>query len=104
MSGVVPERLAGGDDSSENSSESSGYDVMDNNGEIVHMARKLTCRVNTSFISLSSAGHRRLIHLQTHAPAFFFSFNSALHFPTKIKAQWFNVWGGGGDCHFILVL
>ncbi|XP_051576127.1 kinesin-like protein KIF13A isoform X2 [Myxocyprinus asiaticus] len=45
VSGVVPERLAGGDDSSENSSESSGYDVMDNNGEIVHMAKKLTCRV-----------------------------------------------------------
>ncbi|KAL0171177.1 hypothetical protein M9458_031488, partial [Cirrhinus mrigala] len=44
VSGVVPERLAGGDDSSENSSESSGYEVMDNNGEIVHMARKLTCR------------------------------------------------------------
>ncbi|KAF4102706.1 hypothetical protein G5714_015589 [Onychostoma macrolepis] len=45
VSGVVPERLAGGDDSSENSSESSGYEVMDNNGEIVHMSRKLTCRV-----------------------------------------------------------
>uniref|UniRef100_A0A671LF42 Kinesin-like protein KIF13A n=1 Tax=Sinocyclocheilus anshuiensis TaxID=1608454 RepID=A0A671LF42_9TELE len=45
VSGVVPERLAGGDDSSENSSQSSGYEVMDNNGEIVHMARKLTCRV-----------------------------------------------------------
>ncbi|XP_067267413.1 kinesin-like protein KIF13A isoform X2 [Chanodichthys erythropterus] len=45
VSGVVPERLAGGDDSSENSSESSGYEVMDNNGEIVHMAKKLTCRV-----------------------------------------------------------
>uniref|UniRef100_A0A8C1XC79 Kinesin family member 13A n=1 Tax=Cyprinus carpio TaxID=7962 RepID=A0A8C1XC79_CYPCA len=34
VSGVVPERLAGGDDSSENSSQSSGYEVMDNNGEI----------------------------------------------------------------------
>ncbi|XP_068070379.1 kinesin-like protein KIF13A isoform X4 [Danio rerio] len=45
VSGAVPERLCGGDDSSENSSESSGYDFMDNNGEIVHMARKLTCRV-----------------------------------------------------------
>ncbi|XP_051575077.1 kinesin-like protein KIF13A isoform X1 [Myxocyprinus asiaticus] len=45
VSGVLPVRLAGGDDSSENSSESSGYDVMDNNGEIVHMAKKLTCRV-----------------------------------------------------------
>ncbi|XP_062841393.1 kinesin-like protein KIF13A isoform X1 [Trichomycterus rosablanca] len=45
VSGAVPERLSGGDDSSENSSESSGYDVMDTNGEMVHMARKLTCRV-----------------------------------------------------------
>ncbi|CAB1333875.1 unnamed protein product, partial [Coregonus sp. 'balchen'] len=44
VSGAVPERLAGGDDSSENSSESSFYDVMDTQGEIVHMARKLTCR------------------------------------------------------------
>ncbi|XP_060756438.1 kinesin-like protein KIF13A isoform X5 [Neoarius graeffei] len=43
--GAVPERLVGGDDSSENSSESSSYEVMDNNGEIVHMAKKLTCRV-----------------------------------------------------------
>ncbi|XP_053083935.1 kinesin-like protein KIF13A isoform X6 [Pangasianodon hypophthalmus] len=43
--GAVPERLVGGDDSSENSSESSSYEVMDTNGEIVHMARKLTCRV-----------------------------------------------------------
>ncbi|MCI4391160.1 hypothetical protein PGIGA_G00131010 [Pangasianodon gigas] len=43
--GAVPERLVGGDDSSENSSESSNYEVMDTNGEIVHMARKLTCRV-----------------------------------------------------------
>lgn len=52
MSGAVPERPPAGDDSSENSSESGGYDVMDNNGEIVHMAKKLTCRVNmtTSFI------------------------------------------------------
>uniref|UniRef100_A0A8C1KU12 Kinesin family member 13A n=1 Tax=Cyprinus carpio TaxID=7962 RepID=A0A8C1KU12_CYPCA len=41
VSGVVPERLAGGDDSSENSSQSSGYEVMDNNGEIVHMASGL---------------------------------------------------------------
>ncbi|XP_064206181.1 kinesin-like protein KIF13A [Anguilla rostrata] len=45
VSGAVPERLAGGDDSSENSSESSSYEVMDTNGEIVHMAKKLTCRV-----------------------------------------------------------
>ncbi|XP_030636930.1 kinesin-like protein KIF13A isoform X2 [Chanos chanos] len=43
--GAVPERLAGGDDSSENSSESSSYEVMDTHGEIVHMAKKLTCRV-----------------------------------------------------------
>uniref|UniRef100_H3DM37 Kinesin family member 13A n=1 Tax=Tetraodon nigroviridis TaxID=99883 RepID=H3DM37_TETNG len=45
VSGVVPERLCGGDDSSENSSESSCYEVMDTNGEIVHMAKRLTCRV-----------------------------------------------------------
>ncbi|XP_060705799.1 kinesin-like protein KIF13A isoform X4 [Hemiscyllium ocellatum] len=43
VSGVVPERPEGGDDSSENSSGS--YEVMDNNGEVVHMAKKLTCRV-----------------------------------------------------------
>lgn len=45
VSGSVPERLSGGDDSSENSSESSCYEVMDTNGEIVNMARRLTCRV-----------------------------------------------------------
>ncbi|XP_021172076.2 kinesin-like protein KIF13A isoform X4 [Fundulus heteroclitus] len=45
VSGPVPERLCGGDDSSENSSESSCYEVMDTNGEIVHMAKRLTCRV-----------------------------------------------------------
>lgn len=45
VSGAVPERLVGGDDSSENSSESSIYEVMDNNGEIVHISKKLTCRV-----------------------------------------------------------
>ncbi|XP_034776230.2 kinesin-like protein KIF13A isoform X4 [Acipenser ruthenus] len=45
ISGAVPERLAGGDDSSENSSESGRYEVMDNNGEIVHIAKKLACRV-----------------------------------------------------------
>uniref|UniRef100_A0A3Q1CXA6 Kinesin motor domain-containing protein n=1 Tax=Amphiprion ocellaris TaxID=80972 RepID=A0A3Q1CXA6_AMPOC len=45
ISGAVPERLCGGDDSSENSSESSCYEVMDTNGEIVHMAKRLTCRV-----------------------------------------------------------
>ncbi|XP_043575069.1 kinesin-like protein KIF13A isoform X8 [Chiloscyllium plagiosum] len=43
VSGVVPECPDGGDDSSENSSGS--YEVMDNNGEVVHMAKKLTCRV-----------------------------------------------------------
>ncbi|XP_041844315.1 kinesin-like protein KIF13A isoform X3 [Melanotaenia boesemani] len=45
VSGAMPERLSGGDDSSENSSESSCYEVMDTNGEIVHMAKRLTCRV-----------------------------------------------------------
>ncbi|XP_068426812.1 kinesin-like protein KIF13A isoform X7 [Clinocottus analis] len=45
VSGVVPERLSGGDDSSENSSESSCFEVMDTNGEIVHIAKRLTCRV-----------------------------------------------------------
>ncbi|XP_053288790.1 kinesin-like protein KIF13A isoform X2 [Pleuronectes platessa] len=45
VSGAIPERLCGGDDSSENSSESSCYEVMDTNGEIVHMAKRLTCRV-----------------------------------------------------------
>ncbi|XP_075883883.1 kinesin-like protein KIF13A isoform X3 [Nelusetta ayraudi] len=45
ISGAAPERLSGGDDSSENSSESSCYEVMDTNGEIVHMAKRLTCRV-----------------------------------------------------------
>ncbi|XP_071325438.1 kinesin-like protein KIF13A isoform X3 [Trachinotus anak] len=45
VSGAVPERLCGGDDSSENSSESSCYEVMDTNGEIVHMSKRLTCRV-----------------------------------------------------------
>lgn len=46
VSGVVPERLSGGDDSSENSSESSCYEVMDTNGDIVHIAKRLTCRVS----------------------------------------------------------
>ncbi|XP_055358845.1 kinesin-like protein KIF13A isoform X2 [Betta splendens] len=45
VSGAVPERLSCGDDSSENSSESSCYEVMDTNGEIVHMSKRLTCRV-----------------------------------------------------------
>lgn len=49
VSGAVPERLSCGDDSSENSSECSCYEVMDTSGEIVHMAKRLTCRVkNTS--------------------------------------------------------
>ncbi|XP_061676647.1 kinesin-like protein KIF13A isoform X3 [Syngnathoides biaculeatus] len=45
VSGAVPERLCGGDDSSENSSESSCFEVMDTNGEIVHMAKRLVIRV-----------------------------------------------------------
>ncbi|XP_056141552.1 kinesin-like protein KIF13A isoform X1 [Lampris incognitus] len=45
VSGAVPERLAGGDDSSENSSENSCYEVMDTNGEMVLMTKRLTCRV-----------------------------------------------------------
>uniref|UniRef100_A0A669CTC5 Kinesin family member 13A n=1 Tax=Oreochromis niloticus TaxID=8128 RepID=A0A669CTC5_ORENI len=40
VSGAVPERLCSGDDSSENSSENSCYEVMDTNGEIVHMAKR----------------------------------------------------------------
>lgn len=48
VSGAVPERLSGGDDSSENSSESSCFEVMDTNGEIVHMSKRLTCRVKES--------------------------------------------------------
>lgn len=51
ISGAIPERLSGGDDSSENSSESSCYEVMDTNGEIVHMAKRLTCRVKGLFLS-----------------------------------------------------
>ncbi|XP_031431833.1 LOW QUALITY PROTEIN: kinesin-like protein KIF13A [Clupea harengus] len=43
VSGVLLERVAGSDDSSENSSES--YEVMEPSGEMVHLARKLTCRV-----------------------------------------------------------
>ncbi|XP_076009871.1 kinesin-like protein KIF13A isoform X2 [Genypterus blacodes] len=46
VSGALPEHFVGGDDSSENSSESSCYEVMDTNGEIVHMAKRLTCRVH----------------------------------------------------------
>ncbi|XP_067393709.1 kinesin-like protein KIF13A isoform X4 [Emydura macquarii macquarii] len=45
VTGVVPERVAEGDDSSENSSESGSLEIMDSSGEIIHRARKLTCRV-----------------------------------------------------------
>ncbi|KAG7276028.1 hypothetical protein CRUP_004425, partial [Coryphaenoides rupestris] len=45
VSGALPERLAWADDSSENSSESGCYEVMDGHGEIVLMAKRLTCRV-----------------------------------------------------------
>uniref|UniRef100_A0A8C5TB24 Kinesin family member 13A n=1 Tax=Malurus cyaneus samueli TaxID=2593467 RepID=A0A8C5TB24_9PASS len=45
VTGSVPERVAEGDDSSENSSESGSLEVMDNNGEIIHRAKKLSCRV-----------------------------------------------------------
>uniref|UniRef100_A0A8C7IWN6 Kinesin family member 13A n=1 Tax=Oncorhynchus kisutch TaxID=8019 RepID=A0A8C7IWN6_ONCKI len=54
VSGAVPDRLEGGDDSSENSSESSIYDVMDTQGEMVHMARKLTCRATGLPLNLSN--------------------------------------------------
>uniref|UniRef100_A0A4W6DMY7 Kinesin family member 13A n=1 Tax=Lates calcarifer TaxID=8187 RepID=A0A4W6DMY7_LATCA len=54
VSGAVPERLSGGDDSSENSSESSCYEVMDTNGEIVHMAKRLTCRATGLPLNLSN--------------------------------------------------
>ncbi|KFQ03069.1 Kinesin-like KIF13A, partial [Leptosomus discolor] len=45
VTGSVPERVAEGDDSSENSSESGSLEVMDSNGEIIHRAKKLSCRV-----------------------------------------------------------
>uniref|UniRef100_A0A670ISX5 Kinesin family member 13A n=1 Tax=Podarcis muralis TaxID=64176 RepID=A0A670ISX5_PODMU len=45
VTGVVPERLVEGDDSSENSSESGSIEIMDNNGEITHRPKRLTCRV-----------------------------------------------------------
>uniref|UniRef100_F6ZZ18 Kinesin family member 13A n=1 Tax=Ornithorhynchus anatinus TaxID=9258 RepID=F6ZZ18_ORNAN len=45
VTGVVPERVAEGDDSSENSSESGSLEVADGNGEVLHRARRLTCRV-----------------------------------------------------------
>ncbi|XP_066479306.1 kinesin-like protein KIF13A isoform X2 [Tiliqua scincoides] len=44
VTGVVPERIVEGDDSSENSSESGSLEIMDN-GEIIHRPKKLTCRV-----------------------------------------------------------
>ncbi|XP_062836748.1 kinesin-like protein KIF13A isoform X4 [Anolis carolinensis] len=45
ITGAVPERVVEGDDSSENSSESGSIEIMDNNGEIIHRPKKLTCRV-----------------------------------------------------------
>ncbi|XP_074843704.1 kinesin-like protein KIF13A isoform X2 [Carettochelys insculpta] len=45
VTGVVPEHVAEGDDSSENSSESGSLEIMDSNGEIIHRTKKLTCRV-----------------------------------------------------------
>lgn len=46
VTGVVPERVVEGDDSSENSSESGSLEIMDNNGDIICRAKKLTCRVS----------------------------------------------------------
>ncbi|KFR14555.1 Kinesin-like KIF13A, partial [Opisthocomus hoazin] len=45
VTGSVPERVVEGDDSSENSSESGSLEVTDSNGEIIHRAKKLSCRV-----------------------------------------------------------
>uniref|UniRef100_A0A8C3KFB1 Kinesin family member 13A n=1 Tax=Calidris pygmaea TaxID=425635 RepID=A0A8C3KFB1_9CHAR len=45
VTGSVPERVVEGDDSSENSSESGSLEVMDNNVESIHRAKKLSCRV-----------------------------------------------------------
>ncbi|KFP87493.1 Kinesin-like KIF13A, partial [Apaloderma vittatum] len=45
VTGSVPERVVEGDDSSENSSESGSLEVVDNNGEIIHRVKKLSCRV-----------------------------------------------------------
>ncbi|KAM6135226.1 kinesin-like protein KIF13A [Pterocles gutturalis] len=45
VTGSVPERVVEGDDSSENSSESGSLEVTDNNGEIIHRAKKVSCRV-----------------------------------------------------------
>ncbi|KAG8442351.1 hypothetical protein GDO86_011230 [Hymenochirus boettgeri] len=44
VTGVVPECLVA-DDSSENSSESGSFDIIDSTGEIIHCTKKLTCRV-----------------------------------------------------------
>ncbi|KAM3928413.1 kinesin-like protein KIF13A isoform 3-T3 [Leptodactylus fuscus] len=44
VTGVVPECLVG-DDSSENSSESGSFEIMDNSGEIIYRPKRLTCRV-----------------------------------------------------------
>ncbi|XP_075682713.1 kinesin-like protein KIF13A isoform X4 [Rhinoderma darwinii] len=44
VTGVVPECLVG-DDSSENSSESGSFEIIDNSGEIIYRPKKLTCRV-----------------------------------------------------------
>ncbi|MEQ2191693.1 hypothetical protein XENOCAPTIV_001180 [Xenoophorus captivus] len=48
VSGSAPERLSGGDDSSENSSESSCYEVMDTNGEIVRIKEATGLPLNLS--------------------------------------------------------
>ncbi|XP_077348373.1 kinesin-like protein KIF13A isoform X4 [Lithobates pipiens] len=44
VTGVVPECVVG-DDSSENSSESGSFEIIDNSGEIIYRPKKLTCRV-----------------------------------------------------------
>ncbi|XP_075069218.1 kinesin-like protein KIF13A isoform X3 [Mixophyes fleayi] len=44
VTGVVPECLVG-DDSSENSSESGSFEIIENSGEIIYRPKKLTCRV-----------------------------------------------------------
>ncbi|XP_077126059.1 kinesin-like protein KIF13A isoform X2 [Ranitomeya variabilis] len=44
VTGVVPECLVG-DDSSENSSESGSFEIIDNSGEIIYRPKRLTCRV-----------------------------------------------------------
>lgn len=59
VSGPIPERLSGGDDSSENSSESSCYEVMDTNGEIVVMAKRLTCRVRVPSPAVNGSPKRK---------------------------------------------